>query len=146
MAVFTLTFGAYADPSFVGMKAIITRSAPFIDGSGNVSQVVWTVTIAGDGTASLAGLPCNDDGTTYSAQWQALSYKPSPGNKTFQVHSTDGSPVDFDTLQNSTVTGVSIPGGVTPANLDGYVAALIANRSSQTYGAVIATPSYPNGA
>lgn len=96
---FTLSFGAYADPSFVGMKGIVTRSAALVDGSGNVSQTTWTVTIAGDGTASVSGLPYNDDGTTYRCDWQALSYKPSPGNRVFQVLSSSGiTTQDFDQL------------------------------------------------
>lgn len=130
---FTLTFGTYSEPTFIGMTATITRSAPLVDGSGNVSQLRWSVTVAPDGTASVGPLPYNDDGTTYTVEWQALSYKPTPGNRTIQILSSSGlTTVDFDTLQTiSPDSTVAVP-------VDAAVAALLSNTSSATYAKALA--------
>lgn len=150
---FTLTFGAYDDPAFVGMRGILKLSAPLVHiATGVVLRQSWMVTIAGDGTASLTDLPYNDDpafaptGSTYSLEWQVLSYRPTPGNKLFSVARTDGATIDYDLLSASATTGVLAPGGVTPSNLDGLVAALLANPASASRAAALGLPTYPNGA
>lgn len=142
MAGFTLTLGSYADPSFVGMKGILTRSFAYVDSSGNVSPTTWTVTIAADGTGSIPGLPFTDDGGVYTMQWQALSWKATPGNRTLpQVLAGSGvSAVDFDLItQNVAIVPPTVA-------LDAAVASLLTNRQSATYAAAVSTPSYPNGA
>lgn len=145
---FALTFGAYADPAFIGMKGILRLSAPLVHvATGAVVQQSWTVTIAADGTGSLSGLPYNDDpafaptGSTYSLQWQVLSYKPTPGNKTFTVPATAGATVDYDLIAQATTATAPVPAG-----LDALVASLLADRTSATYAQAIALPNYPNGA
>lgn len=150
---FTLTFGAYGDPSFVGMKGLLTLSAPLVHiATGAVVQQSWTVTIANDGTGSLTDLPYNDDPafsptpSTYSLVWQALSYRATPGNRTFAVNQADGATIDFDLLSPSTVVGIAVPGGVTRANLDALVAALLADDASQARAAALDLPTYPTGA
>lgn len=104
-AGFTLTFGTYDEPSFVGMAVKIRLSQPLVYvATGEVSQVFWTATVGSDGTASITGLPYNDDPafwptpSTYTAEWQALAWKPTPGDKTFQVLRSAGPTVDYDLI------------------------------------------------
>jgi hypothetical protein len=102
---FTLTFGTYGEPSFIGMTVKIRLSEPMVHlATGNVTEVSWSATVGSDGTATTGPLPFNDDPafyptpTGYYAEWQALSYKPTPGNKTFVVLRTAGAVVDYDLI------------------------------------------------
>jgi hypothetical protein len=109
----TLSFGIYGEPSFVGLVVKIRLSQPLVHlATGDVTEVSWSATVGADGTATCGPLPCNDDpafypsGTTYSAEWQALAWKPTPANKTFTLSLTDPATVDFDLI--------GLPGSPTP--------------------------------
>lgn len=149
----TLTFGAYSDPAFVGMKGILRLPVARVHiATGAVVQQSWTVTIGGDGTGSIADLPYTDDaaftgtGQPFSMQWQALSYKPTPGDKTFTVNQADGATIDFDLLPSTVTPVASGTSGMNLANLDSLLAGLVATPGSAVRAAVLDLPTYPNGA
>lgn len=147
---FTLSFGPYGDPSFVGLKGILRLSNRLEHlATGAVVQQSWTVTIGGDGTATLTDLPYNDDpafspvGSSYRMEWQALSWKDTPGNRTFQVLRAAGATVDFDTLPDGSTPPPVPTGYVTQGALDAAVAALLASPTSATRTAALGLPTYP---
>lgn len=109
VATKTLTFGPYLDltgaVAYVGMVGILSLSVQVEHlPSGIVIDSPVTFTIGSDGTAAVGPLVCNDDpslfpqGTTYTVTWEALSYKPTPGNKTFQLLTAGSSVIDYDLI------------------------------------------------
>jgi len=105
LSTFSLTFGTYLEPAMVGLTVTVTLSQPMVHlATGNMLPLTWSATVGADGTATISGLPYNDDPalyptpTGYYAEWQVSRFKQSPGNKNFVVLRSAGATVDYDLI------------------------------------------------
>jgi hypothetical protein len=113
---FTLTGGTYDDSSFQGMAGVLTMSAAVTHvATGERIRKTWNFSIDYTGNFSIGPLPFTDDpafsptGFTYTVTWQAIAWRDTPGNLTFQVPRAAGATVDFDSLIPVTGANVSVP-------------------------------------
>ena len=142
VTTFTLTMGAYTDGQ--GTAALVGATGKLypVDPSTNRRVKVLhpasgavivpadiPVTVLGDGTATVAGIPhtgqasLSPSGWAWRMEWSLPTNNPShPGNKTFVVPS--GVSVDFDQLavaETVPAVAISLPNVTSVAGLTGAV-------------------------